>query len=69
MTALQAARLRNQSSIEIRVAIERQATAAPHRSLMNSRRSTPVGIDTLEMTANAKDLSPTHYADYTLVFN
>ena len=31
--------------------------------------STPVGIDPLEMTVNAKDLSPTHYVDYTLVFN
>jgi hypothetical protein len=31
--------------------------------------STPAGIDPLQMMANAKDLAPTQYVDYTLIFN
>jgi hypothetical protein len=31
--------------------------------------STPVGIDTLQMMSNAKDLAATQYVDYTFVFN
>jgi hypothetical protein len=37
----------------------------------NSRvaASTPAGIDPLQMMANATNLSPTRYIDYTFVFN
>ena len=31
--------------------------------------STPGGIDPLQMMANARDLTSTHYVDYTFVFN
>jgi hypothetical protein len=31
--------------------------------------STPVGIDTLQMMANAKGLAASKYLDYTFVFN
>ena len=31
--------------------------------------STPVGIDTLQMMANAKGLAASHYVDYTFIFN
>jgi hypothetical protein len=31
--------------------------------------STPVGIDPLQMMANAKGLAPMQYVDYTFVFN
>ena len=31
--------------------------------------STPVGIDPLQMMANAKGLSATEYVDYTFIFN
>jgi hypothetical protein len=31
--------------------------------------STPVGIDALQMMANAKGLAATEYVDYTFVFN
>jgi hypothetical protein len=31
--------------------------------------STPAGVDPLQMMSNARDLSPAHYDDYTLIFN
>jgi len=31
--------------------------------------STPVGIDTLQMMANAKGLAASDYVDYTFIFN
>jgi hypothetical protein len=31
--------------------------------------STPVGIDPLQMMANAKGLAATQYVDYTFIFN